>query len=137
MPIDDASMATALAPASRMAASVRCTVRTSGVVRSPPSVRPSGSTAPRVPMVPQGLSLRLSACAIHCTDEVLPLVPVTATTANAADGRPYQVSASSPSKARRPVTGNMGVSAAAARTESLAGASNNTALAPSANALSI
>ncbi|MNL37058.1 hypothetical protein D3C87_1591790 [compost metagenome] len=130
-------MATACAPASRIAASVRCTVSTSGVVRSPPKVLPSGSTAPKVPMVPQGLSLRLSACAIHCTDEVLPLVPVTATTASAADGRPYQVSASSPSNARKPFTGSIGVPAAAASMASLAGASNSTALAPSANALSI
>ncbi|MNJ63279.1 hypothetical protein D3C77_591710 [compost metagenome] len=88
-------------------------------------------------MVPQGLSLRLSACAIHCTDEVLPLVPVTATTASAADGRPYQVSANSPSSVRKPFTGSMGVSAPASGTAPLTGASNNTALAPSANALSI
>ncbi|MCY1530118.1 hypothetical protein D9M68_652940 [compost metagenome] len=137
MPIDDASIATAFAPASRIAASVRCTVSTSGVVKSPPSVRPSGSTAPKVPMVPQGLSLRPSAWAIHCTDEVLPLVPVTATTASAADGRPYQVSPSSPSRARKPATGSIGVCAAAASMASLAGASNRTALAPSANAFSI
>lgn len=90
-------------------------------------------------MVPQGLSLRPSAWAIHCTDEVLPLVPVTATTASVDDGRPYQVSPSSPSRARRPVTGSIGVSpaAAAASMAAVAGASNSTALAPSASAFSI
>ena len=41
-----------------------------------------GQHRPSVPMVPQALSLRLSACAIHWTEEVLPLVPVTATTAS-------------------------------------------------------
>ena len=79
-----------------------------------------------------GLSLRLSACAIHWTEEVLPLVPVTATTASSADGRSYQVSPSPPSRPRKPVTCSNGTWPACASMASSTGASHSTARAPCA-----
>ena len=67
-------MMTKAAPRSRIRASVRCTLTASGVVRFPASGRPSGRFRPSVPITPAGDPAARSACAIHCAQEVLPLV---------------------------------------------------------------
>ncbi|CFN62121.1 Uncharacterised protein [Bordetella pertussis] len=131
MPMDEASRATARAPAARIRASVRCMVSTSGVVRLPPSDWPSGSSAPRVPMLPHGLPMRVSTCASHWVHEVLPLVPVIATTLRSCDGRPYHSSASAPSKVRSCATGKACAPAGATGAPSV---SYRMALAPRASA---
>ena len=94
-----------------MAARLRCSVSTSGVVSAPPRLPPSASVTPSVPMVPQGMPSAFSAAAIHCVVDVLPLVPVTAITVRASDGRPYHRWAISPSSAARFSTSRTGTAA--------------------------
>ncbi|EWS55425.1 hypothetical protein X551_01779 [Methylibium sp. T29] len=93
MPIDEASIAQASKPASAMRRSPPCSVTGSGVVRPVKSMcvsRPGsgGSPMPSVPTTPQRRPSRLSACAVHHAVEVLPLVPVVATTRSCCDGWP-------------------------------------------------
>ncbi len=99
MPIDDASIAQAKKPRSAKSASAACKVIGSGVV-SPVDVRPpfgsawapaaarGGSPMPSVPTIAVRRPATPSACATHHAVDVLPLVPVTATTARRSLGVP-------------------------------------------------
>jgi hypothetical protein len=60
----------------------------SGVVRPVDSTSRGGSPIPSVPITPQRRPSRLSACAVHQAVEVLPLVPVVATSSNVSLGAP-------------------------------------------------
>jgi excinuclease ABC subunit A len=98
MPIEDASMAQACRPCVAKARKVLCSSTGSGVVRpvammlSGPAEAPGNGTrpTPKVPINPHGTGLVCfkfdSACANHQAVEVLPLVPVTASTANCCEG---------------------------------------------------
>ena len=94
MPMDEASIAQAPKPCFTMSAKLACSTTGSGVVRPVkrmwPSPRPGtgGVPTPSVPTSPQGRSSMPRACAVHQALEVLPLVPVTATTFSASLGRP-------------------------------------------------
>src|SRR5580765_6903395 len=111
MPIEVASIAQALNPASAKRLKPACTVTGPGVVMpvkviaagcngdggSPPAARPcGGSPIPSVPITPQRRPSALNACATHHAVEVLPLVPVTATTSSLALGSPMKALASGP-----------------------------------------
>ncbi len=100
MPMDEASIATLTAPAWRHAATARrCTASTSGVARLPGSACPSGSVCAQRT---DGAARVCSACVertapSHCTDEVLPLVPVDGDHRQGRPrGRSYQASAKDP-----------------------------------------
>ena len=71
-------MAQALKPWSTKLRNAACKVTGSGVV-NPLDFTCPGSPTPSVPTTPQRRPSRLSACAIHHAQEVLPLVPVMAT----------------------------------------------------------
>ncbi len=92
MPIDEASIATASKPASTKRRSAACSSTGSGVVRPvdsmlPPRAGSGGWPMPSVPTTPQSRPSSDSACAVHQALEVLPLVPVTATSSSAPLGR--------------------------------------------------
>jgi len=82
-------MAAALSPWRTKCWKVDCRVIGSGVVKpvgwkAESPARPT----PKVPMTPQPWPSRSRACAVHHEVEVLPLVPVTATTSRWALGSP-------------------------------------------------
>ena len=89
MPIDEASIAQACIPWATKSANADCRATGSGVVR-PVLTTSGGIPTPKVPTTPQGIGATCvkfdSACASHQVVEVLPLVPVTASTARRALG---------------------------------------------------
>ena len=140
MPIDEASIAQAANLRSAKSRSAFCSVIGSGVVRpvdtssggSPPADL-GGSPIPRVPITPQRRPRAASACAIHHAVEVLPLVPVTATTSSSALGVPRKRLAMSPAAAFRPRSAPMRASPSKSN-DSTPSASTRQALAPAASA---
>ena len=88
MPIDEASIVQAAKPCATKVAKVACSSTASGVVRpvdsnaSDGSPGFGGSPTPSVPITPQRWPSAPNACAVHQATEVLPLVPVTATTSS-------------------------------------------------------
>ena len=111
MPIDEASIAQAWKPWSTKPLKPACSVTGSGVVRPVDwmvapgaAAADGGSPTPSVPTTPQRLPSSESACATHHAVEVLPLVPVTATTSSRLLGCSYQALASGPVAALRPAS---------------------------------
>src|SRR5699024_5646329 len=100
---------------------------TSGVVNEPPRFVPSGNITPRVPIVAQGVLLRLRACVTQLAHDVLPFVPVIAITLTVSEGLPYHSSASSPKSDLKLLTDKIGILASTIFSES---ASSKTATAP-------
>ena len=96
MPMDEASIAQACTPPVWKSRSARCSVTGSGVVRPVKWIWPLGSPMPSVPMTPQRRPSVARACAVHQAVEVLPLVPVVATTSICALGWSKKASAMGP-----------------------------------------
>ena len=107
MPIDEASIAQAAKPPSAKRRSAACSITGSGVVSPVNSIcadwpERGGSPIPSVPTTAQRRPSSDSACAIHQAVEVLPLVPVVATTSSARLGCSKKASAIGPVAAFRP-----------------------------------
>ena len=104
MPMDDASIAQATSPSFAKLRKVFCNKTGSGVVKPVTVKSAGGRPAPSVPINPVGLATDVSewlgnadrACASHQLVEVLPLVPVTASTFTARDGFPKNSAAIGP-----------------------------------------
>ena len=138
-PIDEASIAQAAKPRAAKSRSARCSVTGSGVVRPVEITRASGATrlggspTPSVPTTPQRRPARLSACASHQAVEVLPLVPVVATTSSRRLGCSCQAAASGAVLAFSAGSAAMRASAPKSKA-SMPSASTRQAAAPAASA---
>jgi len=144
MPIDEASIAQAAKRRSAKSRSAFCSVIGSGVVMpvgrsaADASAAPcagGGSPMPSVPTTPQRRPTARSASATHHAVEVLPLVPVTATTSSRALGVPSQRLAIAPAAAFRPCSVATRESPSKPK-PSTPSASTRQALAPAATAAS-
>ena len=129
--MDEASSAQAANPASAKRLNAACSVTGSGVVRPVKSTAP-GSPTPSVPITPLRRPRDVSACAIHQAVEVLPLVPVVATTSSRLPGWPKKSCAMAPVAAFRP--GSTAMRASSKPKASMPSASTRHVVAPASSA---
>ena len=81
-------MAQAVKPSATRSCSACCSRTASGVVSPLPCSAAPGAPMPSVPTIAQRRPSACNACAVHHMVDVLPLVPVAATTFSRALGRP-------------------------------------------------